>query len=110
MAMARLAIVSFRLGLTDGVSIEAEKWTTALESLGHEVYTVAGEGNVDFLVPGLAIDAHDDPDIDQLRRALESADLVIVENLASLPLNLDARDALGGREPHHVAARGGRAC
>ena len=92
--MAKLALVSFRLGLTDGVSIEAEKWTTALESLGHEVYTVAGEGPVDVEVPGLAIDAADDPNIDQLRRALEPADLVIVENLASLPLNLDARDAV----------------
>jgi len=92
--MARLAIVSFRLGLTDGVSIEAEKWTNALTSLGHEVVTVAGEGRVDHVIPGLAIDAADDPDVDLLRRTLEDVDLVIVENLASLPLNLDARDAL----------------
>ena len=92
--MARLAIVSFRLGLTDGVSIEAEKWTDALESLGHEVFTVAGEGNVDYTIPGLAIDAAEDVDMDELRRVLDLADLVIVENLASLPLNLDARDAI----------------
>jgi glycosyltransferase involved in cell wall biosynthesis len=92
--MARLAIVSFRLGLTDGVSIEAEKWTDALKSLGHEVFTVAGEGHVDYTVPGLAIDAAENPDIDELRRILDQADLVIVENLASLPLNLDARDAV----------------
>jgi glycosyltransferase involved in cell wall biosynthesis len=92
--MARLAIVSFRLGLTDGVSIEAAKWAEALQSLGHEVFTVAGEGQVDFTVPGLAIDAGEHPDIDELRRILDQADLVIVENLASLPLNLDARDAI----------------
>ena len=92
--MARLAIVSFRLGLTDGVSIEATKWMDALKLLGHEVFTVAGEGQVDFTVPGLAIDAAEHPDIDELRRILDQADLVIVENLASLPLNLDARDAI----------------
>jgi glycosyltransferase involved in cell wall biosynthesis len=86
--------VSFRLGLTDGVSIEADKWMTALHTLGHETYTVAGEGNVDKLVPFLAINTPVDPDLDELERAFSDADLVIVENLASLPLNLDARDAI----------------
>lgn len=92
--MARIAIVSFRLGLTDGVSIEAEKWRRALTQLGHETYTVAGEGDVDALVPALAINATADPDVRELRRIFSRADLIIVENLASLPLNLDARDAV----------------
>jgi len=92
--VARLAFVSFRLGLNDGVSIEADKWMTAMRSLGHSTYTVAGEGPVDVHVAGLAIDADVDPDIDELHRAFDDADLVIVENLASLPLNLDARDAI----------------
>jgi glycosyltransferase involved in cell wall biosynthesis len=92
--VARLAFVSFRLGLNDGVSIEADKWIDALRVLGHTSYTVAGEGPVDVMVPSLAIDAVVDPDVDELRRAFDDADLVIVENLASLPLNLDARDAL----------------
>jgi glycosyltransferase involved in cell wall biosynthesis len=86
--------VSFRLGLNDGVSIEAEKWMHAARQLGHTTYTVAGEGPVDITVPGLAIDTPIDPDLDALRSAFSDADLVVVENLASLPLNLDARDAI----------------
>ncbi len=92
--MARIAVVSFRLGLTDGVSIEADKWMTALRTLGHDTYSVAGEGNVDRLIPFLAINTPADPNLDELERAFSDADLVIVENLASLPLNLDARDAI----------------
>ena len=92
--MSRIHVISFRLGGTDGVSIEAAKWVRALESLGHEVRTVAGEGEVDSLVTGLAIGATEAPPIDELERALDGADVVIVENLASLPLNIAAREAL----------------
>jgi mannosylglucosylglycerate synthase len=92
--MARVGFISFRLGLTDGVSIEAEKWAGALQSLGHSVVTIAGEGPVDHLIPGLAIDTPADPDLTALRRAVAAVDVCIVENLASLPLNLDARDAV----------------
>ena len=92
--MARLAILSFRLGGTDGVSIEAAKWFRALTSLGHDVTTVAGEGPVDVTVPGLAIGATTPPRPGELEAALDGVDLVIVENLASLPLNVAARDAL----------------
>ena len=41
--MAALALVSYRLGGGDGVAIESAKWIAALESLGHEVTTLAGE-------------------------------------------------------------------
>ncbi len=92
--MARIAVVSFRLGLNDGVSIEAKKWIDALQKLGHRTVTVAGEGPVDRVIPSLAINAQPDPDPNELKRALGDVDLVIVENLASLPLNLDARDAV----------------
>jgi glycosyltransferase involved in cell wall biosynthesis len=92
--VARLVVVSFRLGGTDGVAIEAAKWIAALESLGHEVSTVAGEGVADVLVPGLAIDAANPPSFQELNAALEGYDLAIVENLASLPLNVPARDVL----------------
>ena len=91
--MARLSVVSFRLGGTDGVSIEAAKWVAALTRLGHDVTLVAGEGPVDRRVPGLAIGAAA-PSRAQLEAALVDADLVIVENLASLPLNPGARDVL----------------
>ena len=92
--MARLVVVSFRLGGTDGVSIEAAKWRSAFEELGHVVTTVAGEGTCDVTLPGLRIDATTPPSLDELRRALGDADLVVVENLASLPLNPGAREVL----------------
>jgi glycosyltransferase involved in cell wall biosynthesis len=80
-------LVSFRLGGTDGVSIESSKWAGALGTLGFEVITVAGAGPVDHVVTGLAISALEPPDRHALERALARVDLVIVENLCSLPLN-----------------------
>ena len=92
--MARLALVSFRLGGTDGVSIEAQKWKDALLSLGHEVIEVAGEGPVDVVIPGLASAATSPPTLAELTKVFEGVDLVIVENVASLPLNVAAREVL----------------
>jgi len=105
------AIVSFRLGLTDGVSVVAATWAAILAELGFEVVTVAGEGPVDHLISGLAIDAADDtPDLrtagestgdgptgeltGELAVVLGGADLVVVENLCSIPLNLPAARAV----------------
>jgi len=92
--MTSVALVSFRLGGTDGVSIEAAKWVQALGRLGHDVHTVAGSGVAHRLVPGLAADATSPPTYAQLRDALDGYDVVVVENLASLPLNVAARDVL----------------
>lgn len=92
--MSRVAVVSFRLGLSDGVSIEAAKWINALRAIGHDVRTVAGEGPVDVTLPELALRATGPTNVGQLREALDGCDVVIVENLASLPLNLHAREAL----------------
>ena len=92
--------LSFRLGGADGVSVEAAKWQWALGQLGYQVRTVAGEGPVDVLVPGLDAGAwltgHSQRavDRDRLAEALERADLVVVENLCSLPLNPPASDAV----------------
>jgi glycosyltransferase involved in cell wall biosynthesis len=80
-------LVSFRLGGDDGVAIEAAKWAAALGVLGWDVVTVAGSGPVDVVVPGLAIDAPEGPSGAEVDRALEGADLIVVENLCSLPLN-----------------------
>jgi len=70
--------------------VEAAKWAWAFGCLGFGVTTVAGAGEADHLVPGLAIDAVV-ADVEALRSALEGAlsdaDLVLVENLCSLPLN-----------------------
>ncbi len=89
------AVLSFRLGGTDGVSVEAEKWRRALEALGYRVRRVAGailDGghDGDLVVPGLAIPATTEPDAHRVEQAVERADLVVVENLLSLPLNLPA--------------------
>jgi glycosyltransferase involved in cell wall biosynthesis len=81
------ALLSFRLGGSDGVSIEAAKWADALGLLGWDVVTVAGAGPVDHLLEGLAIDAGEPPTRVELTDALAPADLVIIENLCSLPLN-----------------------
>ncbi len=92
--MSWIAVVSFRLGMADGVSIEASKWVWALRSLGHRVTTVAGEGTADAIVPGLEMHADTPPDARALARAVGAADVVIVENLCSLPFNPPARDAV----------------
>lgn len=92
--------------MTDGVSIVAEQWARTLTGLGFEIRTVAGEGPVDHLVPGLAIDAAA-PSGGDVTSALSDADLVVVENLLSIPLNLAASaivaDVLRGRPTivHH---------
>jgi glycosyltransferase involved in cell wall biosynthesis len=92
--------VSFRLGGADGVSVEAGKWAWALDQLGFDVVTVAGSGPVTRLVPGLGLDADMTPAAVLDRRALEAAladaDLVVVENVCSLPLHPAAADAVAG--------------
>ncbi|CAN5180030.1 hypothetical protein BH24ACT1_BH24ACT1_03000 [soil metagenome] len=91
------ALVSFRLGGTDGVSVAADGWGRVLARLGFVVRTVAGQGPVDHLLPGLAWPARPGrpvPTTDELTVAFEGVDLVVVENLCSLPLNPAATEAL----------------
>src|SRR5215510_6405070 len=85
--------VSYRLGGTDGVSIEATKWMEALGSSGFATRRVAGHlagalpGDVE--VPWLALGADAAPapaDVDALVMILDEGDLVVVENVCSLPL------------------------
>jgi hypothetical protein len=54
-AIPTAALLSFRLGGPDGVSVEAAKWQRALTDLGFATVTVAGSGAVDHLLPGLSI-------------------------------------------------------
>jgi glycosyltransferase involved in cell wall biosynthesis len=89
--------LSYRLGGADGVAVEASKWEWALRELGFGVRRVAGALDDerrpdDVALPFLAIDPTDDIATSQgeLTAALSGADLVIVENLCSLPLNFDA--------------------
>lgn len=90
--MPVVAMVSFRLGGTDGVSVAASTWGWALGQIGWEVRTVAGAGPVDVVVRGLGIDPDGGPPPppptpEEVVEALAGADVVIVENLCSLPLN-----------------------
>jgi glycosyltransferase involved in cell wall biosynthesis len=89
--------LSYRLGGADGVAVEARKWEWALRELGFDVRRVAGELDDgvrpdDTWLPFLAIEPVEDgaPEPDALAAAIAGADLVIVENLCSLPINPDA--------------------
>jgi glycosyltransferase involved in cell wall biosynthesis len=89
--------LSYRLGGADGVGVEAAKWEWALRELGFTTRRVAGEleGTArpdDAWLAFLAIDPVPGavPDPGALAASLAGADLVVVENLCSLPLNVEA--------------------
>jgi hypothetical protein len=99
-------LLSYRLGGTDGVSIEAVKWEGALGTLGFSTRRVAGEllDNArldDVVLPWVAWESDAAPVPQELTSAIVDADLVVVENLCSLPLNLAAaRAAAATLEAH----------
>lgn len=106
----QVVIVSFRLGGSDGVSVEAQKWEWALQQLGFETRRVAGviedggQGD-DVVIPSLTIEAA--PDVGAsaepaLREAITGADLLIVDNICSLPLNLEASRAVARVAAEHT--------
>ena len=98
--------MSYRLGHADGVSVEAAKWVGAMRRLGYDTLTVAGDGTADVILPGLAYDAPDDvaaPSVDELTDVFADADVVVAENICSLPLNPRAGRAVA------AALRGRRA-
>jgi len=97
MSSPTAALLSFRLGGTDGVSVEARKWEWALQQRGFDTRRIAGElidelRPDDAWLPYLAIEPEVGVDTDggALSAAIAGADLVVAENLCSLPLNLDA--------------------
>jgi len=105
--------LSYRLGGADGVGVEAAKWEWALRELGFTTRRVAGELEGasrpdDTWLAFLAIDPVPGAHVDSgaLGAALAGADVVVVENVCSLPLNVEAatvaRDVL--------AAHRGRVC
>jgi len=104
--------LSYRLGGADGVAVEARKWEWALGELGFVVRRVAGELDDerrpdDVMLPFLSIDPPDDPPedaaaaADRLADAIAGAELVIVENLCSLPINPDASALAAAVLDHH---------
>jgi glycosyltransferase involved in cell wall biosynthesis len=90
------AFVSFRFGPADGVSVVAAAWRRAFEALGFTTTTVAGEGDADVLLPGLAVGAPEPPSPASVETALAGADVVVVENLLTIPLNLPAARVVAG--------------
>lgn len=106
--MARTAVLlSYRLGGTDGVSVEAGKWEWALHTLGFTTRRVAGQlcdqpRPDDVALPGIAIDTPGGAaDARQVAIALDGADLVVAENICSLPINPSASYAASDALAHH---------
>jgi mannosylglucosylglycerate synthase len=104
-------MVSYRLGGADGVAVEARKWEWALHELGFRVRRVAGEFDDglradDAWLPFLAIDPVEGstPDPGALAAALAGADLVVVENICSLPINPDASTLTADVLAEHTGA------
>ncbi|MEO7428517.1 MAG: hypothetical protein ABIY48_03950 [Acidimicrobiales bacterium] len=94
--MPTVAFISFRLGRHDGVSVVADTWRQVFADLGWSVRTVAGDGPVDHLLPGLAMRSPEPPTTAAVAGALAGADLVVVENLCTIPLNLPAARVVAG--------------
>jgi glycosyltransferase involved in cell wall biosynthesis len=101
------AVLSFRLGGLDGVSIVSDQWRRHLEAFGFGVVSIAGEGVADRYITGLAIGADTVPRRAEVVEALRHVDLVVVENVLTIPMNLPASlviaEALRGRPAiiHH---------
>lgn len=51
----RIALCHYRIGETDGVSLEMDKWKEILEEMGHEVFMIAGSSGTTegYVIPEL---------------------------------------------------------
>jgi len=81
------------------VAVVARSWERALVDLGFSVTTVAGSGRAQQIIPGLSWPAPEPmpsriETVAALGAALADVDLVIVENLCSLPLSPNASDVV----------------
>ncbi|HBT39274.1 MAG: Glycosyl transferase group 1 [Thermotoga sp. 50_1627] len=119
----KIALIHFRAGFTDGVSLEMEKWKRVLEELGHEVMYVAGEFDQAEGIEIRSLSMNDATNLQihknafekltvsertfqemfenyagrieaELREKLPRLDLLIVNNIFSLGFNLAAAVAL----------------
>lgn len=52
----RIALFHYRIGETDGVSLEMDKWKEILEGMGHEVFMIAGSSGTaeGYVIPELS--------------------------------------------------------
>jgi len=122
MMCVKIGLMHYRVGETDGVSLEMEKWKTVLELMGHEVHFIAGElnGMKGFQLPSLGMDnqknlfIHSNAfeclgiHLEQLKEIFDSYvteieeelmtlpkfDILIVNNMLSLGYNLAASVAI----------------
>jgi mannosylglucosylglycerate synthase len=92
-----VVLLSFRLGEADGVSVAASHWAEALRRLGFQVRTVAGDGRADRILFGLGLRSDEVISARELDAALSGAEIVVVENLCSLPLNPEATRVISER-------------
>ncbi len=79
----------------NGVAVEEVKYEQIFRTLGWQIRTVAGEGDVSHLIPGMSIrPGPGDPPVEYARllSAFTGVDLVWVLNLCSLPFNRRAAD------------------
>lgn len=62
-----IGIFHYQLGMTDGVSLEVEKWKTVLDRMGHRVFLCAGRfgQNEEVLLPDLF---HHQPEIELINQ------------------------------------------
>jgi mannosylglucosylglycerate synthase len=90
----RAAILSYRLGMADGVSVTATQWARALRRLGVRVRTVAGDGRPDVLIRSLALHSRRPPSARELGAALDDVDVVVADNICSLPMNQPVGEAV----------------
>jgi glycosyltransferase involved in cell wall biosynthesis len=65
--MSNIGVFHYKVGGTDGVSLEIDKWKRVLEEMGHQVYLCAGDlGTLEgTLIEGLY---HHRPDVERLNR------------------------------------------
>jgi glycosyltransferase involved in cell wall biosynthesis len=98
----RVCLVSHRLGGRDGVSVEADKWRAGFEQLGWRVTRAAGRfvGHraADVVLTGLWADRPGErpPPVDRqlVARLMAGHDLVVLDNVGSLPSAPEAAMAL----------------
>ena len=70
--------------------MEVAKWERAFRALGWNISRVAGSGDAERIVPSLAMEVDESPDLEELEQAFDTADLIVVDNLCSIPLNPSA--------------------
>lgn len=63
----KIALIHYRGGLMDGVSLEMEKWKKVLTKMGHEVHIVAGnkKEGVDLTLKEIGFE---NPDFERVNR------------------------------------------